>query len=250
MKTKGRGRVRSESPPPIPAGNLTPNRPAAFTNTVSDYGFPVAIPVGVAPYYATDPFDAGWGVANTANGHTSQVTDQDGGISSPTALRFHFFNGGSSSVSVGKVWKYLPVGTRRVYVAQRLKHDANFEWNPVANKLVMLYPPSGPPLYFESRMNSSYWQVFHSQLDILIGGTGTPPTLGTWINVEWLADADTGEMKCWLNGSLIWSISNFSWTGSFSYLQLDSTWGGTSAPRTRDSYRWHDHILIATAPNL
>lgn len=227
------------------SNDLIEDKPAAFSKLL-EYGFPV-----VFPTVPTDNYHEGWGW-NGADSRFYRV-ESDGPDSPPYAAEWKYNNGGLSGMGVGKMYHYLGTpgasNTRRIYVAGNVWHDADFEFNPVANKFLQLYPSSGPPLYLETRMNA-WWQVFDSQRDILIGGTSTPIVKNVWQRWQWLVDPDTGEMKFWLNGTLIWSVNNFVWNGGFDYLQIDSTWGGTSSPRTRDSYKRMDHIYIATAPNL
>ena len=75
----------------------------------------------------------------------------------------------------------------------------------------------------------------------------TPITVGAWEIVEMLADAAADNIKVWVNGELRTNQS-VSLAGGWNQVKLASTWGGSTGPRTRDSYRWIDHVFVATVP--
>ena len=146
----------------------------------------------------------------------------------------------------------MPTNISEVYVSFSLWHDSNFEWNAISNK--MLYWENGN-LIVQSRHNTGDYLSFYNGSG---GGQsyepnqGPRPTMGDfngkWVNVEvQIKRGTSGFFKIWLNGVLVsnHSVSLQSIQGE-SYLRLDSTWGGSTGPRTRDSHRRVGHILIAT----
>lgn len=229
----------SGSAPPPPTGGLYVNRPANYTTVLSDYAFNDSYPNGTA---TDQPVGGGWNLIYWLNGGISTVTkvsDPTGPISPSNVLQWKYYAGGPAG-GVGDLYHSLP-NVNRIYVAFALKHDANFEFNGVSNKLFYLEPGN---FILQSRHDNDWYSLYK-------GGTAytpsinTPITKGTWEMVEILADGVAGNVKVWINGQLR-TNQNISFTQAWNQMKLDSTWGGFSVPRTRDSYRWVDHIFVAT----
>jgi hypothetical protein len=215
------------------------NRPANYGKILTNYGFGDVPPAGAGLAYAD-----GWYVNNY--GEMDRVTDANAPVSPSSALQWTYERGGTSGTSVGIVYHQYPANTTEFYVAFSLWHDSNFEWNTISNKLFYIEPGN---IILESKTDNDYLTVY-------IGATGTlykatnPRTspLGQWVNIELLVKrGNPGVVKVWMNGTLVMDRTPaVPGPGSYGELKLDSTWGGATSARTRDSFRRVDHSLIAT----
>ncbi|MHB1329217.1 MAG: hypothetical protein ACYC2K_13555, partial [Gemmatimonadales bacterium] len=225
------------SPPP-PSGGRYANRPANYTQVLSDYGFADAIPVS-----QEGSIGGGWSVGRNRNGTVARVTDATAPVSPSTVLEWVFPAGFQAGGDVGIVFRRLPAGTSRIYVAFSLKHDSNFEWNTIANKLLYLEPGN---VILESRAWGHTLPVYNGARGEVIAPTvARAMPLGQWVHIEYLLDATTGRIQVWMDGQKLVDATT-SLAGNWSELKLDSTWGGIGQTSTRTSRRWIDHIVVAT----
>src|SRR3989344_4012615 len=221
----------------IPAGTRCANRPASYTTTVTDYAFSDSVPATTQ-----GSIGGGWGISWNAAGRTSIVTDDTAPVSPSNVLQWKYNSGGSSGSGVGDLSHSLS-SVNQIYIAFAVKHDANFEFNSISNKLLYLEPGN-------LILQSKHFQDWYSFYNGAAGGTVGQPTVNTsitvgqWELVEILVDAGTDNVKVWINGQLRSNLST-PMAGGWNQVKLDSTWGGSTGPRTRDSYRWIDHVLIA-----
>jgi hypothetical protein len=218
---------------------LYPHRPANHTHVVSSYGFedPPPLAVGTA-------MGGGWSVNNYRD--MSRVIDSTAPVSPPSVLQWAYRKGDPSGTTVGIAYHPYPASTRELFVGFSVWHDPNFEWNPISNKLFYIEPGN---IILETRENEDYLSVY-------VGASGTmykatnPVTvpLGKWVNIEMLVRrGDPGLIRVWMNGTLVMDrMVPVPPPGKFGELKLDSTWGGATGPRTRDSFRRVDHILVTT----
>src|SRR3989344_2080469 len=217
----------------IPAGTRCANRPASYTTTVTDYAFSDSVPATTQ-----GSIGGGWGISWNAAGRTSIVTDATAPVSPSNVLQWKYDAGGSSGSGVGDVSHSLP-NVNQVYWCVFIKHSSNFEWNSISNKLLYLEPGN---LLLESRLFQNYLPIWRSNG---YGGTTTPLPLNTWTQVEWLVDSVNKRSMVWRDGVLETDLSMPVLAGGYGEAKIASTWGGSTGPRTRDSYRWIDHVLIA-----
>ncbi len=229
----------------IPGSGPYANRPVNYTTTLSDYAF------RDLPLVDNDsPLGGGWSVYNNQNATVSRVSDATAPQSPSEVLQWHFPTGHPSGTNVGNVYRSAPANASEFYVAFSMWHDANFEWNSISNKLFYLEPGN---IILQSRHSMAGGQKY---LSVYIGGTGKdyaptnniPIPLGQWVNYEFIVKrGNSGVLKVWMNGTLVLDYANIAvpTTTSGQELKLDTTWGGSTGPTTRDSYRRIDHIVVA-----
>lgn len=228
------------TPPTPPAGGNYPNRPSNFTRVISDYGFDDAVPTNQEGKLGSSGWVASWNSA----GLTRRATASDAPRSPTSILEWAFTQSGTRAGNgVGNISRSIP-NLNRVYVAFWMKHDANFQWHPISNKLIYLEPGN---IILQSR----HWENYFT---VSIGSIGadqypqinTNPT-GKWVFVEYLVDAPGRSIRVWADGVL---VTNYSGTvpSPWNELKLDSTWGGGGSTKSGDSFRWFDHIFVATTP--
>src|SRR3989344_2090391 len=221
----------------IPAGTRCANRPASYTTTVTDYAFNDSVPAT-----AQGSIGGGWSISWNAAGRTSIVADATAPVSPSNVLQWKYDAGGSSGSGVGDLSHSLP-SVSQVYVAFAVKHGTNFEFNSISNKLLYLEPGN---LILQTKAFQNWYSFYNGAAGGTVGNptVNTPITVGQWEFVEILVDAGTDNVKVWINGQLRSNLST-PMAGGWNQVKLDSTWGGSTGPRTRDSYRLIDHGLIA-----
>lgn len=231
-----------EVPPSTPGNPSYPNRPANYTRVISEYGFGDAVPTNQEGKLG----NSGWLATWNGSGLTRRGTDATAPVSPSSVLEWAYTRTGTPvGGGVGNVARYLSPNLRQVYIAFWMKHDSQFEWNPISNKLVYLEPGN---IILQSRHWDQYFTLW-------IGAHGVdswpqrnmPIPLGQWQRVEYLVDGVAGFIRVWVDGVLVNSYTGRIPT-PWSELKLDSTWGGAGGTKTRDSFRWMDHILVATVP--
>ncbi len=156
---------------------------------------------------------------------------------------------------VGKVKFYTnPISgsISQFYIALRVKWDNGYKWNDISNKLFYVEPGN---IVLQSRHNVGGIQRF---LSVYVGAynddwlpdNNIAIPEGQWVTIEFLVERSTtaGELRVWLNGVQTMHKTNIRvpTTGSSQRLDINDTWGGGGGPRVRNSYRWLDHVYIAT----
>jgi len=225
-------------PPPPSGGGQYPNRPANYTRVLSDYGFGDVVPNG-----REVAVGGGWGSSWNDAGLMRRGTATDAPVSASHVLEWAFTRTGTQSGGgVGNMGRGLPT-VNQIYVSFWMKHDSQFEFHPISNKLLYLEPGN---LILQTRMWDSNWFTINNG-----GGggefraTGYTLPLGQWVQVEYLVDAVNNRIRLWADGRLVVDVAA-NLAGGYRELKLDSTWGGSGGTKTRDSFRWIDHILVAT----
>lgn len=222
---------------------LYDNRPANYTTEISDYAFDEAVPGNNTDQsFGT----GGWSMIGGAD--ITIESDATAPASPPEVLQWLYADGGTAGESVGNIYRSISTSISELYVAFSIWHDANFEWNTISNKL--FYWEDGN-IILQSRHNDTFLSVFIGALDVSYDPNGYDPVQsdfdGKWANIEYIIKrGNPGLLKIWLNGVLVMNRAvEVPAVSSFSELKIDSTWGGATANRTRDSFRRIDHILIA-----
>ncbi len=228
----------SPPPPPPSGGGRYPNRPSNYTRVLSDYGFDDAVPAG-----REKPVGGGWGSSWNDGGLLRRGTAADAPVSPSQVLEWAFTRTGTrSGQGVGNLARSLPT-VNQIYVSFWMKHDSQFEFHPISNKLLYLEPGN---LILQTRMWDSNWfTINNGGSGQELRATGYTLPLGRWVQVEYLVDAVNNRIRLWADGRLVVDATT-SLSGNFRELKLDSTWGGSGGTKSRDSYRWIDHILVAT----
>jgi len=231
--------IQVESSPPPSGGGQYPNRPANYTRVLNDYGFNDPVPTAMDGALGSSGWAASWNSA----GLTRRGTASDAPVSPSSVLEWAFTRAGTvSGGGVGNIGRGLP-SVNQIYVAFWMKHDSQFEFHPISNKLLYLEPGN---LILQTRMWESNWFTINNG-----GGggeyraTGYTLPLGRWVQVEYLVDAVNNRIRLWADGRLVVDVAA-NLAGGYRELKLDSTWGGSGGTKTRDSFRWIDHILVAT----
>lgn len=231
---------------PTPNLNWLANKPANFTNIWTDYPFNDPIPVGGDTLVVPGGF---WHQVFNS-GYLSRVADNTGPISPGYVLQNHNYPGMPSGGGSGGLYGYIANGTTEVYVSLMSKWDSNYEWNAISNKFFIFEPDH---IIIESNHNTGqWWTVEWSNPNTFLTSNiaSTPITLGVWHNVEiLLRRGPSGRIRIWVDGILQMDHSVAIPLTVEPYEQtmnLANTWGGATGPTTRDSYRWTDHVYIAT----
>ena len=225
--------INQQTPPP--SGNLYPNKPANYNNIVIDYAFSDSyVSVGTGSH----SIGGGWSLEYDRN-TVSSATDAVAPVSPSAVLQWKYLSGGSSGSGVGEISHGLPSASQ-VYIAFAVKHGTNFEFNSISNKFLYLEPGN---IMVESKCFGQWWSVWRG--DCYNPIVNTPITVGQWEIVEVLADAAADNIKVWVNDQLR-TDQSISLAGGWNQIKLSSVWGGSTGPRTRDSYRWVDHIYVVT----
>lgn len=231
-----------------PTGWLA-NLPAGLS-VVTDYAFNAVIPTASSDQPMGD--GSGWNVYYpTAARTTQRIVDTSGGVSPQYAMETLYESGDVSGV--GKVKLYIPSissTVRKFYVCMRIKYDSNYEWNTISNKLFYIEPGN---IILQSCHNVGGTQYYGS---VYISGTDHLPTnnvtwpLGEYMTVEYYVyrHATAGILQVWVNGVQTLNETNINVPipSGTQEINLNDTWGGSTSARTRNSYRWMDHIYIAT----
>lgn len=240
--------------PPPSGGALTPNMPAGW-RVREELDFSQQI-----PQTQHGPIANGWELSWSVPSQQSATRQSDpiAPVSPPHVFQSRYFQGMPSGGGVGNVGKAFS-GLRQVYVALVIKHDSlaadsKFQFHPISNKLFYLEPGN---LVLTSRI----WDVNYLTLGVAGTQEFRPASyrmpLGKWIRLEILADATARTYKLWastLTAPGVWSAPELVLnatgvnmpSGGFNELKLDTTWGGSGGTMARDSYRWTDHLLVAT----
>lgn len=237
------------APPPPPTGGATPNMPAGWrTREVLD--FSQAIPQTQHGAIAN-----GWELSfsNPAQQSATRVSDPTAPVSPSSVFQSRFYAGMNTGGGVGNVGKTFSPALQRVYVALWVKHDASFQFHPISNKLFYMEPgnliltsriwdfgelPSQRPSYLTLQVNQQ--QEFRPPASYQL-------PLGVWVRIEILADVPARTYKVWADGVQVLNATGVNMpSGGFNELKLDTTWGGSGGSKVGDSYRWTDHLIVAT----
>lgn len=226
-------------PPPPAGGGLAfyTNRPTNYSNVVTDESFSDPLPAG-----HEIRFGDGWRSTWNDAGLLRRTTDSSAPVS-PTSVYESFYSrtGTIGGNGVGDMYHPLP-NARQVFIGLAVKYDPNFEWNNTSTKLLILWAGTSP-FHLQARYNNRALTPYVNSQQVTTW-TGSIP-LGQWNRIELLADAANSRVKVWLNGTLVQDAAFTFPSGAFTSLTLDSTWGG-GGTKTRDSWRWVDHIVVAT----
>lgn len=233
------------TPPPPPVGGLYPNRPSNFSTIVTDYAMD-AMPPGGTWADRSIGDGSGWGIV----GNPTRVLDAGDPISPSYVMQWTYPAGQgtpTTSFSAGKIYHTVPSTVKEFYIAFSVWHDANFEWNAVSNKLVMLFGEN-TDIAFQSKHNNTYWNIIDQKNDVSYDpnvSPGTNPT-GRWVKVEYQFRLGAGGyLKMWTDGNMVHNRTGTNFQNTANELALDGTWGGGNGPSTRTSTRRIGHILIA-----
>lgn len=228
------------------AGGWLANKPSNFTNVLSDYPFSSVIPTG-----GDTPIGDGsiWNQVFNSGG-TRRVVDANSPISPGYVLEHYYPVGHTHGTGVGQLYASLSTSQLDFYVCMMCKWSSNYEWNPVSNKFLIWDPGH---LIIESKHYGDYLifepqDVTNPSYNICNIATPTIP-LDQWVQIEVLLHRGTanGSIKIWMDGVLYMDISGID-TGipsGWHEISINSTWGGTSSPTSRESWNWIDHIYLA-----
>jgi hypothetical protein len=220
-------------PPPPPPGGAWPNEPAGFT-TMNDFGW-------------TSVTGGGW----SGGGHTI-VADPTAPFSPTSVAEFKFPIGFTSGgIAPGKA--YIGIGAQRVmYIGYWWKasnpwqgHDSGINKimflvsNDFSNDVIMTMRGGGSgPFKLDTYVNGTY-----------LGANVTNPNvaLGVWHRIELYVNANTREVRWWMDGTLLGSHTGVGFaSSSFSEFQINPTWGGVGgAVKMETDYYWFDHIHVS-----
>jgi len=188
----------------------------------------------------------GWSVVYNAGGSMARVSDPTAPVSPPYVLQWKYPAGHASGGGVGNLVHDLAGNASEVYVAFSMWHDSNFEWNSISNKMLYLEPGN---ILVESQV---YGQALVGYIGS-IGGIYYPSIVQSWPMGGWasievqIRRGTNGLLRVWKNGVLVLDRAlSIPTTTSLQELKLDTTWGGQTGPKTRDSYRRIDHVFVAT----
>lgn len=223
------------------------NKPSTYNNVLSDYPFSSVIPVG-----GDTPIGDGsiWNQVFNSGG-TRRVVDATAPISPSYVLEHYYPVGHTHGTGVGQLYASLSTSQLDFYVCMMCKWSSNYEWNPVSNKFLIWDPGH---LIVESRHYAGQYLTFEPQ-DVTNPGFYTcnvaTPTipLDQWVQIEVLLhrSATNGSIKIWMDNVLYMDRSGID-TGvpsGWHEISINSTWGGTSDPTSRESWNWIDHIYLA-----
>lgn len=227
------------------------NKPSTYTNVLTDYAFDATIPTASSDQPMGD--GSGWNTYYPTTARTtSRVADTSGGVSPTNVVETLYETGDATGVGKVKFYLFADSAITEFYVALRIKWDSNYEWQPISNKLFFLEPGN---IILQSRHLSNAVQRY---LSVFIGDTSTDHlpdnnvtiTLGDWHTIEYIVKRSTtaGELHVWLDGvkTMTKTSVNVPTTAVQQTLDINDTWGGSGSARTRSSWRWIDHVYIAT----
>lgn len=188
----------------------------------------------------------GWELSfsNPAQQSATRVSDPTAPVSPSSVFQSRFYAGMNTGGGVGNVGKTFSPALQRVYVALWVKHDATFQFHPVSNKLFYMEPGN---LILTSRIwDANYLTLqVNQQQEFRPNGYRLP--LGQWVRIEILADVPARTYTVWADGQQVLHATGVNMpSGGFRELKLDTTWGGAGGEKRGDSYRWTDHLIVAT----
>jgi hypothetical protein len=237
------------------------NRPAGYSNVVTDYAFSAVLPTSPSDVSIGD--GSGWSLSSA--GSLARVSDATAPRSAPYAAQWTYPPGHTAGTSVGKFYRSVGSATS-FYISLAVWHDSNFDFNTVSNKFVTFFNSDGGTDLLETSHNGSpwVWQFERPSTTILYGPTtafGNALTLaglrGTWWNVEiqYVGGVGSGVVRVWAGrsdgsdgpvGQLIMEHTGINVYLPAPEFQLDSTWGG-GPPETpsQTSYRRIDHFYMS-----
>lgn len=237
---------------PIGGGGITPlaNRPSGFT-TLKDWDPDQAIPVsGEAEIGSTGLY-----IIDNASGNVVRVTDEDDPQSPPNAIEFTYPDGHTSGGGIGTITSYADAATDQVYIAMWVKWEVGFEWNTISNKFLFVQSASGasrdcllqsarssgPRLFLETYNEGPADEPLAN--DVAVDDLAD----GQWHYVEWLVDAVAGTANTWLDGVQVLTDGDISSNaGGWTEIKTpDTTWGGSTSPKSGDSLMTVGHIHIS-----
>ena len=139
-----------------------------------------------------------------------------------------------------------------VYVGFWWKPSAPFDLGPNGNKIAFLFNGGGAAggqqfliLMPDGRLhvlpeypNDYRWRDPNV--------AATPVALGSWHRVEWYANAKTGALKWWMDGTLQGSYNDVTNAFAFDVFKLSPTWGGNTGAKKRETDHYYfDHIRLS-----
>jgi hypothetical protein len=131
-----------------------------------------------------------------------------------------------------------------LYLSLWVKWDATYEWHQISNKFLRLSQQNFLLQTFEGGRWLWAHQLTNDQL--FPAAVNTPITLGVWHQIEMVIKRGTpGRVRIWLDGQLRTDRNDLPVTDHMDWFSLDSHLGGGGMTKTRTSYRWVDHVLIA-----
>jgi hypothetical protein len=170
----------------------------------------------------------------------------------PTTIYFPRTVGGIS----GRARRLLSVDRDglgwEVYVGFWWKPSSPFDLGPNGNKIAFLFNGGGAAggqqfliLLPDGRLHvlPEYPGDFRWRHP---NATATAVTLGAWHRVEWYANARSGALKWWLDGTLQGNYDDVTNAYAFDVFKLSPTWGGNTGARKRETdHYWFDHIRLS-----
>lgn len=231
-----------------PTGGGTPGawlgrRPPSYA-TFIDYPFSVSWPGGFNDRSVGD--GSGFGIT----GNPLQVADASDPVSPTGCIQWTYPVGSGTpadSFSAGKIYHSMNPAISEWYFAFMVWHDANFEWNPVSNKLLMIFGDNSD-IALQSKHNSTYWNVIDQKHDVSYDpniAPGTNPT-GVWVQYEVMFRLGAGGyLLVWIDGVSIMQRTGTNFINFAGEFALDGTWGGGNGPTTRTSFRRIGHLHVA-----
>jgi hypothetical protein len=252
-----------------PQGGLYPNRPSNYTNVTAEMDFGQAVPAGPPPS-GVDRVVSGankgrWAVIydeaemGGTGSNWSQMTDATaplgGGVwrlrQGPPGPYGGGVLGQGPGFGFGNVFTTsVPGNANELYFSLRIKWDANYEYHPISTKFLW-FSPGGILIQLHEGGNWLRPEI----LDAGYEWWGTPqvntqPQWGVWHHIEVLIKrGNQGSIQIWMDGQLRSNFTNIRVplaNGAWADFNLTGHLGGGGMTKTRDSYYWIDHILIAT----
>jgi len=251
------------APPP---GGLYPNLPGGLS-AISDIDFSNAVPANSGPFTKLIVGGQGW-LINGATNNIAAISDANDLISPSGVWEVNFAAGSYGGGIVGQgdgtgfadigidLYGRAPVGFKsKLYFAEDVWWDSNFEWHPISNKFFEL-DNEGMQLLIQSRDQNGYLRPEELVSGTVSGGNLGAFSLGVHHRLEiYLEYGAPGAslIKLWLDGTLrinnpTATLNGFaSGTNHYQDLYLRNYRGGGGEIKTRASQIRYGHAHIATA---
>ena len=134
--------------------------------------------------------------------------------------------------------------TNELYISLWVKWDNNYEWHPISNKFLRI----GSKNFIVQSLESGRWLTPHqlSNDQLFMPRDNSPIQLGVWHQLEILLKRGVpGTVRVWLDGQLRTDHTDLALNDQLDWFSIDSHLGGGGMTKTRDSYRWIDHVFLA-----
>ena len=219
------------------------NEPAGMTTLVDTDFSGSQIPTGADVLFGDG---TNLGVIGNTAGTVRKVTNQDGPYSSPNAMEREY-PPGMSGTGIGDVYHIGMGAGNTAYCCVWVKHNADFEWNTISQKLIFFFETDGGFTLLQTMYASTFLSLFRAGTPYNANQATTPDLNGgEWELVEFLADRDSGtagEAWVWQNGVLV-NNHEIAMPSAFAEFKWDSTWGGGGDKQTTD-LQWTDQLYLS-----